>query len=535
MTARWRTVVLFLALLVAKIVETVRAVGTNIDGGYYTDIAEHVRDGDGLVSDVSLYHAGVPSFPYPTPIYPLWPWLLGVLARVVDIGILIHWLPAVLYAASLVGAFLLGRTLFPRAWWGGWHGGHLLALMLGLHREYFVYTSLPYTEGLAMTLLMFALWRVVRAPETWGSAVELGVWMSLLVLTRSQLLIVPIAAAMAFGVRALRGDAGRTIGRAVIALGIVAGVLCAWWMRNRGIVADSGLSSILRFDQARVTKVLSPVRVLYPTHGAIDFVLDRLRGVAVAYDALNWRQSYAYGFHTFHWALPVALIWAAIELGRRRFRIAGDPFAVAFLGFLSLGALLSVHLSHKVYFGEWYFHRRHAVPCVLAFFLALAYLLGSSARWTRGVGLAIVASSTVLGAYAIGDEIRTVWTAPRQDPNDAVVAWLDARLAKEGPIVAAVAAFTPTELAWRTDGVGYHWFYKRTSLKDLETMFDRLGAEYLIFRNDKTKQWRFRKDGFDAAFVRLPDEPGGFAVYRRRTAAENKGVTPTGFEPVSPR
>src|SRR5205085_4186368 len=88
MTARWRTFLLFLALLVAKIVETVRAVGTSIDGGYYTDIAEHVRDGDGLVSDVSLYHAGVPSFPYPTPIYPLWPWLLGLLSRVVDVGIL---------------------------------------------------------------------------------------------------------------------------------------------------------------------------------------------------------------------------------------------------------------------------------------------------------------------------------------------------------------------------------------------------------------------------------------------------------------
>ena len=519
MTARWRTFLLFFALLVLKIVQTVPAIGTSIDGGYYTDVAEHVRDGDGLVSDVSLYHAGVPSFPHATPIYPLWPWLLGMLARVVDIGILIHWLPAALYAASLVGAFLLGRTLFPRAWWGGMHGGHLLALMLGIHREYFVYTSLPYTEGLAMTLLMFALWRAVRATETWGSAAELGVWMALLVRTRSQLVIVPIAAAMAFAVRALRGDAARTITRALIALGIVAAALGAWWIRNRGIVADPGLGSILRFDQAQVTTVLSPVPVLYKTHGVLDFVLDRLRGVVVAYDATDWHHSYAYGFHMFQWALPVALVAGGIQLARRRLRIAGDPFVVAFLAFVSLGALLSVHLSHKVYFGEWYFHRRHAVPCVVPFFLSLAYLLGS-AGWTRGVALAIVGSSTALGAYAIGEEMQAVWTAPRHEPTDAVVAWLDDRLADEGPFVVASAAFTPTELAWRTDGIGYHWFYKRTSLTDLETMFDRLGARYLIFEPEKTKRWLFREDGFDEAFVRLPDEPGGFAVYRRRGRVE---------------
>src|SRR4030095_6002626 len=107
-----------------------------------------------------------------------------------------------------------------------------------------------------------------------------------------------------------------------------------------------------------------------------------------------------------------------------------------------------------------------------AFFLALAYLLGDGG-WRRGVGLAIVGSSTALGAYAMGEEIQAAWKAPRHEPTDTVVAWLDARLADEGRLGVAVAAHTPTELAWRTDGIGYHWFYSRTSLTDLETMFDR--------------------------------------------------------------
>jgi hypothetical protein len=50
------------------------------------------------------------------------------------------------------------------------------------------------------------------------------------------------------------------------------------------IVADPGLGSILRFDQAQVTTILAPVRVLRPTDGVIDFMLDRLPGVAVAFD-----------------------------------------------------------------------------------------------------------------------------------------------------------------------------------------------------------------------------------------------------------
>src|SRR4029079_19703449 len=145
-----------------------------------------------------------------------------------------------------------------------------------------------------------------------------------------------------------------TFARAGIALGIVVAAIGAWWIRNRSIVADPGLGSILRFDQAQVTTILSPVPVLYKTHGVLDFAIDRLRGVVVAFDPTHWRLSYANGFHTLQWALPVALVWGAVQLGIGRLRVAGDPFGLAFLAFVSLGALASVHLSHKVYFGEWY-------------------------------------------------------------------------------------------------------------------------------------------------------------------------------------
>ena len=98
---------------------------------------------------------------------------------------------------------------------------------------------------------------------------------------------------------------------------------------------------------------------------------------------------------------------------------------------------------------------------------------------------------------------------------DDVVAWLESKAAVEGPLVVAVAAFAPPELAWRTDGVGYHWFYQRTSLSDLEIMFDRLGARYLLLQPKKTRRWLFREGGFEDALVRLEGAPGGYAVYTR--------------------
>jgi hypothetical protein len=51
------------------------------DAGFYLNVARHIRDGQGVLTSVSLYHQGMPTLPHPSSIYPLWPWLLGMLAH----------------------------------------------------------------------------------------------------------------------------------------------------------------------------------------------------------------------------------------------------------------------------------------------------------------------------------------------------------------------------------------------------------------------------------------------------------------------
>ena len=61
---------IFLALLYLKVplsVDNYDQQSMSVDGGYYMDIAQNIRDGLGFVSDVSPFHQGLPDFPHPTP------------------------------------------------------------------------------------------------------------------------------------------------------------------------------------------------------------------------------------------------------------------------------------------------------------------------------------------------------------------------------------------------------------------------------------------------------------------------------------
>ncbi len=197
--------VLLVLLAAPKLLLSASTHDTSIDGGLYTEIAQHVARGEGLVTNVSLYHHGYPSFPHPTAIYPLWPLLYGVFARWFPVPAVGIWLATAFYFTTLCFAFAWGRSLdarelFPAAL-PGVHVGHVMALVLGLHREFFEFTSWPYTEGLAWTLLMATLWRANRRLERpgLGGGIELGALAALAFLARSQMLLLPVA----FGVVAL--------------------------------------------------------------------------------------------------------------------------------------------------------------------------------------------------------------------------------------------------------------------------------------------------------------------------------------------
>lgn len=523
-----------LALLVpVQVLLTAGTADMNVDGGYYLDVAMHLRDGLGLVSDVSLYHAGFPSFPHPTPIYPLWPWLLGLAGRLVEITWAAHWLPFACWVLSLVGAWAFGRRLSPEPLLGvvGLHGGHLLALLLGLQREYSRFAAQPYTEALAYALLFGFLWRLAAMEGRLRDGLELGIWLSLICLTRSQLFVAPVAVAMALGLLLLvGGERGRRwLGPGAVAFGVVGLSLAAWWLHSRSFLPEASPLVLLRFDQAQVSDVLAPIDVIAPTDGPVDFVLDRLGGLAVAYGSAGWTSSYARGFFLLHWALPLGLLLALpLVLRLRRAEVLAwlrGPRALPWLvlGLLALGGLASVHLPHKQGFGTWYFHRRHAIISILAFYPCLLLLLRHPGAWARRLGLGFLVVQVGLAAESLGWRINDLHEEGNSEAGlDEVAAWLQARASAEEPLVVAINAFYPPQLAWRTEHVGYHWYYERTRHEDLEAMFDELGTDLLLFDERQTRRWYFRLDSrrFARGWREHVEAPPGFRAFRRVEAPE---------------
>ena len=516
---------------------TARASDMNVDGGYYLDVAMHVRDGHGLVSDVSLYHAGFPHFPHLTPIYPLWPWLLGTVGRVVEITAAAHWLPAFFWLAAVLLAWAFGRRLVQGPLLGvrDLNGGHLLALLLATQGELSRFCTWPYTEGLAYTLLFGLLWRLCGMSGRLRDGLELGVWLALICLCRSQLFVAPMAIFPVLGLLALLGGprGRRWLPAGALALGVVLTALGVWWAHSRTFVPDASLFTLLRFDQAQVNHVLDPITVMAPTDGPLDFLVDRLQGVAVAYGADGWGRSYARGFFLLQWTLPLAALLVLTRLrglswDRLRTWLAGPqalPWLV--LGLLALGGLASVHLPHKEGFGTWYFHRRHAIIALLAFFPCLLVMVQHPWRRVRQAAALLLVLQGGFWVESLPGRFEDARSEAEADRRDAVLAaWLQARASAEAPLIVVINAVKPTELAWRTDHVGYHWFYERSQPRDVERMFDELGAELLIFKDRSTRDWDLLADAdrFRAAWVEQEAAPQGYRVFRRSSAVGAQGA-----------
>lgn len=526
---------IFAVLVPMRIVHTAGVREMGVDGGYYVEVARHVRDGLGLSSHVALYHAGYEQFPHPTSIYPLWPLLLGYLARLGDLASLAHWLPLTLSFTALGAAFLFGRRLWPEPLLPGlipgFNAGHLLVLLLGLQRDFLVFTSVPYTEALSWTLLLLFLWRLFGARQRAGWALELGVWSCLIYFCRAQLIIVPVAAILASALPVLTGpDRVRALGRLGITSGVIVAALGAWWLRLRGFVHEANLGSLLRFDQNRANDLLQPFDVIVEHATLGELLLDRADGLLVAWDPLSV-ESYQAVFYASHWALPLALPFLALA-GWRAWRekglsgllsaLRGDAgVAWALLLLLSAGGLASIHLAHKHFNGEWYFDRRQSMICALPFFLAMGYLLRQPGRLPVLLGGALLATSTTLGARALLHQMSAEEGRLRDDNRySEIVTWLR-RQSEDAPLVVAMQTGKVQRVGWRTSRVGYHWFDDETSYADLLTMTDTLGATYVMYSEELTRGWRFRSEGAGSLkrdFETLPDRPDNLSILRRRDA-----------------
>jgi hypothetical protein len=523
MRTGWRLFAVLLSLFaLAKVLATAGVTELGIDGAFYTDVAQYVRDGSGLQTGQSLYHKGYGQFPHPTSIYPAWPLLLGFLARLVDMRVLVHWLPAALWLASLVAAWRLGSALRPQSFFQRVHlnGGHLLMLLLGLNTEYFTYTSMPYTEGLSWLLLLLFGHRLLRlAPrDDLASAAEIGAWAGLLVLCRAQFLIVPIAVFAALSLR-LRGG-WRGLARLLVAVAVFAALLTPHMVRNAGILQDASLLTLLRFDQAQVSDALEPLPVLIETHGLGGLLLDRSQGLLLAFDPTSSR-SYLGHFHAFIYGL-LLLPWALFHrrhelLSLLRRALAPGSTAWWVMALFALGGLASVHLAHKSYEPAWYFHRRHALVVLPAVFAGCCALL-SLPGWKRVPGLLLLLTGLAQGSWelAVAAHAGTVESWAATSKRGQLHQWLLQESAERN-LVVALPSPDAQRLAWRTPGVGFHTLHETSSPAVLEALCEDFKVDVVALHPGSTRGWAFRDGPLVAptGYEALDVSPSGFTLFVR--------------------
>ena len=505
------------------------------DGGYYTNIVQNLLAGEGLKTDVSLYHRGFREFPHIDSIYPLWPLLYAGFAGLFPLERVAVWLPTALYFTSLLAAWAWGRRLSPEALWRrtpGLHGGHVLVLVLGLQSLYFTHTSRPFTEGLAYTLLFLFLWRAFSLLErlTWRGGLEAGAWLGALLLTRSQFVVVVAAAVLALVLALVlyRSERRRVLVFGACAASAMLLVLLPYSL----YVAQSsdGLFSVWNYVFFGETPADSPLSQARPyvRPGGLSHLAVLGHGVATAF---RWKlkTSYRGSYHTFHYALPALVVLGPWLLWRGGLGPERRAQAMAWLrdsknapwllfGVAALLLFLSCQLLVKNH-DRWYFHRRHNLVTLPLFYLALLALLRARLRPVAWLGAALFVGGLILGVARLGTEaLKVTRTAPTA-PKPELVQWLNAEQARLGrPLI--VAFNQPQVIVWQTPGVSYHEVNVEIStLDDVLLMFDELGVDYLLSSARATVRHREDMARLNAELERLSQvELGAVELYRRRKA-----------------
>jgi hypothetical protein len=545
---RWLVLAAIVGVLAGqKVWLSEHTVWFSVDGGFYANVAMNVRDGHGLATDVSLYHKAHTYFPHPTSVYPLWPLVLGGVAKLVPLETAAVWLPTLLYFVALVVGYLWARRLTPGGLGRGplalLDAGHLFVFVLGMNRSYFYFTSMPFTEALSYVLVCVALWRsadLLQRPS-WRSGLELGLWIGAAVLTRSQVLILAIAAAATLGWASLALPHRPDHRRAALAFAVAfVAVLAPHFVYMASFLENPGLSSFIHFETARTNDLLSPLEVYAATHGLWGYLTDRLQGLPVAFSPTS-PMGYRRIFHTFIYAIPLAVplvaFSAARALGPARRRATLDwlrseaalPWILAVL--FAAGSFVALHSLHKTYLTEWPFARRHAIQVVFLTFLCLAFLARHARVPVQLIAAIVVLTGTAEGyqtIHAMAKESVRLDHRPKKTMRArvALAAWLVEQRAQRGELVVAMSDNEAQRLAWRAPGVSFHWVHEATSRRDLETLIEVLGVDYLVVRtrksdggDDEGEAGAPRDLGDLFERVAVPFEPEPFIIYAARGAA----------------
>jgi len=417
----WAAVILG-ALAILRFAKGAGGPPYGIDASYYFQLARHIANGDGFVTTVSLYHEGW-ILPAKTPIYPLWPLVLGYAGRAIGLVRAADLLPRIFYVVDLILLYVVARAAAQRIgavrfgdqWWIP-DCAHWIVLIFGLAPRYFGATTHPYTEGLgfAMALASFlALERFDRTRSVWAAALS-GLFAGLAFLTRTQLVGVAIGCFLALVWFALRDRSvrGGAIAWSLVALGTVVP-----WFLFLGFIPGVMAWSLERAD--------IPPLAAWKQHATTgSWLATRVQSLGVMFDPSN-AYSYVQSFGVVAFLVPLALVGAIVELARRRkLRAPQSIFRTAIL-IAGLFFFFNLTLYQSAVWMPWLFGWRHGLPFIFLIVLAVPWLIAHAGRFAPAIAIVLLVS-VVTSANAVIAFVRSpdVQLIPAETE---LVAWLDAQ------------------------------------------------------------------------------------------------------------
>ena len=487
--ARLALLLAILATAVALKAELAIEAGWGTDGQYYQHLASHVRDGDGLVSRVSLYHQGFQEWPHRVNQAPLWPVTLGLAARVAPLEWLARRLPEALSLLDLLLLYVLGNRLWRRvaadggtlaerlgtARFGVPDFGHVAVLLFAFNPTWFRFTSAPYSEGLAFALLFGALLALDRAVDGarrgWGFVA--GACAAAAVLARGQMIALPIAVLLVLGIAAARrAEARMPFGLA--AAGALA-VFAPWIAYLASWVPALTPTVILGMATQPQTPSLPAFAFWVPTEGALDYLRDRLGGLVIAFTP-GHRFSYFHSHGPAAALVPAGLLLAAWAAWRGRFSLAdcARPRWLLLLAMLLAGAgmLAPIHHAHAKILFEWMFGHRHGLPLLLLILPAAAGFCALPRRAPAVLVLMLALGGAGLGAWELHGSVRR---SPLTEWDHRLAAWIDAQ--EPPPVVVSTA---PSALAGVSRRGRFHWMACDEPPQALAALLDDAGATHVV-------------------------------------------------------
>lgn len=494
----WLLVVILLtALIVCKLFYNPGlSASRNMDATYYAHLGKELSLGRGLTTRVSLWHQ-VLTLPHCSFVYPALPLALGLVGWITSPDLAFWLVPEAGYVAAVLLYLLLSvrvcqafetllmtpletraqSVLIPVL-------RILPALLLGSNFIFFQITSVPYTEALAIPLILLAL-LLSRPAITSGGFLccySVGLVLGLIFLTRSQMLFLLPPFFIVFLSSGPRWKEG-----SLRALALLLGwSTCSgvWFIYMSVMMPQLTFGEFFDFASYRELRSIPPFewrREVTSVFAAFHLFLQSL---VVAFNPYH-HQSYfkVFGLTTL---LPLVLVYYLPRLTYQALlRGEHERTSAALFLLLTAGsavsALAPIHLTESVSSEllQWLFYWRHGLLfslLVLVSFYGTVFLVP---RTGIVILLFISASTIALGAWHLARDFKDTYLhASLSSEYPKMVQWI-----REQHPQARYLSYEPRILAYYSDAY-FYWIGCSSTPTVAEQMLSNVEIDFVL-----TKEW----------------------------------------------